>query len=59
MLDFLLVSWYNYIKYKRKDEIPMPNWLISSIEHSDSISFSSMYYESKAYFRVNVQDGKD
>lgn len=50
---------YNYIKYKRKDEIPMPNWLISSIEHSDFISFSSMYYESKAYFRVNVQDGKD
>ena len=37
----------------------MPNWLISSIEHSDSISFSSMYYGSKAYFRVNVQDGKD
>ena len=37
----------------------MCNWLISSIEHSDSISFSSVYYDAKAYFGVNVQDGRD
>lgn len=37
----------------------MPNWLMLSIEHSDFSSFSSMYFESKACFRVNVQDGKD
>lgn len=37
----------------------MYNWLISSIEYSDYISFSSMYYDTKAYFRVNIQDGRD
>jgi hypothetical protein len=37
----------------------MHNCLISSFEYSYSYSFSSEHSESKAYFRMNIQDGKD